>query len=84
GHGTIIAGQIASTLGNAQGTAGAGIPVELLVAKVVTSSGFISIVDEASAIRWAVDSGAQVINLSLGGPRDPVHPRRDTYSPLEH
>ena len=35
------------------------------------------------AIRWAADQGARVINLSLGGLRDPVDPGRDTFSALE-
>jgi hypothetical protein len=30
-----------------------------------------------------VDQGARVINLSLGGVRDPLNPSLDTYSPLE-
>ena len=38
---------------------------------------------EAKAIRWAVDNGARVINMSLGGVRDPLDPDRDTYSRLE-
>jgi subtilisin family serine protease len=38
---------------------------------------------EANAIRWAADQGARVINLSLGGVRDPLHANRDTYSPIE-
>jgi serine protease len=84
GHGTIVAGEIAAALDNGEGIAGAGIPVQLLVAKVVGSNGDISLLHEARAIRWAVDRGASVINLSLGGPRDPGDPTRDTYSRLEH
>ena len=84
GHGTMVAGEVAAALDNGEGIAGAGIPVRLLVAKVVDSDGRISLLAEARAIRWAVARGAKVINLSLGGPRDPRDPSRDTYSRLEH
>ncbi|HEY7197192.1 MAG TPA: S8 family serine peptidase [Gaiellaceae bacterium] len=83
GHGTIVAGEIAATLDNDTGIAGLGFPVQLLVAKVVDDEGSISVENESKAIRWAVDNGAQVINLSLGGHRDPANPALDTYSELE-
>jgi subtilisin family serine protease len=57
--------------------------VQLLIAKVVRSDRSISLDAESKAIHWAVDHDARVINLSLGGLRDPRNPRRDTYSPLE-
>src|SRR5262249_61688133 len=53
------------------------------VAKVVGSDGTIWLEGEADALRWAADNGARVINLSLGGLRDPRNPSRDTYSALE-
>lgn len=83
GHGTFVAGEIAASVNNAQGIAGIAFPAELLIAKVVRSDGTISPDAEARAIRWAVDHGAQVINLSFGGVRDPFDRSRDTYSPLE-
>jgi subtilisin family serine protease len=83
GHGTFVAGMIAATLNNNQGIAGIAFPAQLLVAKVVDSDQTIALEDEARAIRWAVDRGARVINLSFGGVRDPRDPGRDTYSPLE-
>lgn len=83
GHGTVVAGEIAAALDNAEGIAGVGVPVQLLVAKIVAADGSISLLAEARAIRWAVDSGARVINLSIGGPRDPNDPFRDSYSELE-
>jgi subtilisin family serine protease len=82
GHGTFVAGIIAANL-DGQGIVGIAYSSQLLVAKVVKPDGTIPLDAEASAIRWAADSGASVINLSLGGVRDPVHPNRDTYSSLE-
>ena len=82
GHGTFVAGEIAADL-DTQGIVGMAYTAQLLVAKVVKADGTIPLVAEARAIRWAADSGARVINLSLGGVRDPVHPNRDTYSSLE-
>ncbi|HET9243522.1 MAG TPA: S8 family serine peptidase [Gaiella sp.] len=83
GHGTIVAGIIAAELDNATGIAGLAPGAELLVAKVVSPGGTIAVEAEAKAIRWAVDNGARVINISLGGLRDPRRPSRDTYSRLE-
>ncbi|HMI99386.1 MAG TPA: S8 family serine peptidase [Gaiellaceae bacterium] len=83
GHGTFVAGEIAAALDNGQGIAGIAFPAQLLVAKVVHNDGTISPDAEAKAIRWAVDHGAKVINLSFGGMRDPDDRTRDTYSPLE-
>jgi subtilase family protein len=83
GHGTFVAGLIAANPANNEGIAGLGFNVRLMVAKVVGSDGAISLSGEVAAIRWAVDNGARVINLSLGGVRDPLNPTLDTYSPLE-
>lgn len=83
GHGTMVAGEIAANANNADGIAGAGFPVRLLIAKVVSPDGSIPLEAEAKAIRWAADRGARVINLSLGGRRDPANPDRDTFSQLE-
>ena len=83
GHGTIVAGVIAAELDNETGIAGLAPAAELLVAKVVAPGGTIAVEAEARAIRWAVDNGARVVNISLGGLRDPRNPGRDTYSRLE-
>jgi serine protease len=83
GHGTFVAGEIAAAIDNAEGIAGIAFPAQLLVAKVVRPDGTVSLEAEAKAIRWAADQGARVINLSLGGLRDPRNASRDTYSPTE-
>jgi subtilisin family serine protease len=82
GHGTFVAGEIAAAI-NDQGIAGIAFPAQLIVAKIARSDASLSVRDEAAAIRWAVDRGAQVINLSLGGLRDPLNKGMDTYSQLE-
>ena len=83
GHGTFVAGEIAASINNEQGIAGIAFPAQLIVAKIARSDASISVRDEAAAIRWAVDRGAQVINLSLGGLRDPRNASEDTYSRIE-
>lgn len=83
GHGTFVSGLIAASLNNDQGIAGMAFPAQLLVAKVVRSDGVVPLEAEARAIRWAVDRGARVINLSLGGVRHPQDPARDSYSAVE-
>lgn len=83
GHGTFVAGLIAAGVDNGVGIAGLAPSAQLLVAKVVTKSRSIPVEAEVKAIRWAVDNGARVINMSLGGIRDPLNPGRDTYSRLE-
>ena len=83
GHGTFVAGLIAARVDNGIGIAGLSPSAQLLVAKVVTSSRSIPVEAEAKAIRWAVENGARVINMSLGGVRDPLDPDRDSFSQLE-
>ena len=83
GHGTFVAGLIGANPSNGLGIAGIAFNAQLMIAKVVDADGNISLRGEVDAIRWAADNGARVINLSLGGVRDPLDASLDTYSPLE-
>jgi subtilisin family serine protease len=83
GHGTFVSGLIAAGVDNGIGIAGLAPSAQLLVAKVVTGARTIPVAAEARAIRWAVENGARVINMSLGGLRDPLDPSRDSFSRLE-
>ncbi|MDP2316737.1 MAG: S8 family peptidase [Pseudomonadota bacterium] len=67
GHGTHVAGTIGQATHNGMGTAGIAPNVTILPMKVLGASGGGMSTWIASAIDEAVDQGAQVINLSLGG-----------------
>ena len=82
GHGTFVAGEIAANM-DTQGIVGIAYFAQLIIAKVATTDGSIPLDAEAKGIRWAADAGARVINLSLSGQRDPLHPDQDTYSAEE-
>jgi subtilisin family serine protease len=82
GHGTIVAGEIAGAL-DTSGVVGLAYSSRLLVAKVVANDGTIPLKAEAAGIRWAVNQGAKVVNLSFGAVRDPQERSLDSYSKLE-
>lgn len=66
GHGTMTAGIIGADTGNGIGIAAVAPSVKLLIVKVLDNSGHGYDSDVANGIVWAVDNGAQVINLSIG------------------
>ena len=68
GHGTEVAGIAAANTDNRRGIAAVAPEAALLVAKVLDSDGAGRVDDINAGIRWAVDRGAKVINLSLGDP----------------
>ncbi|MGI8944848.1 MAG: S8 family serine peptidase [Thermoleophilaceae bacterium] len=67
-HGTLIAGIIAQTTGNAIGGAGVAPAATIMPVRVLEPdlSGSASAI--ARGVRFAVDRGADVINLSIAGP----------------
>ncbi|HEY4348005.1 MAG TPA: S8 family serine peptidase [Gaiellaceae bacterium] len=83
GHGTYVAGLIAANPFNGVGIAGIAFNARLLVAKVALADCGVSETGEILAIKWAVQQGARVINISIGGNRDPEDSNIDQFSALE-
>ncbi|MCC6526973.1 MAG: peptidase S8, partial [Polyangiaceae bacterium] len=69
GHGTHVAGTIAQSTDNGIGAAGLGFDARLMPVKVLSAEGWGTTAAIADGIRWAAAHGAEVLNLSLGGPR---------------
>jgi subtilisin family serine protease len=65
GHGTMVAGIAAAAADNDEGIAGVAPAARILPVRVLDAQGRGSAADVDEAIRWAVDHGATVVNLSL-------------------
>jgi len=68
GHGTHVCGTIAQTTNNGIGVAGVAFNARIVPIKVLDQQGSGWDSDVANGIVWAVNNGAKIINLSLGGP----------------
>lgn len=68
GHGTHVAGLVAATSNNKQGIAGvaACANVKIMPVRVMNEKGRGSSLEIDRGIRWAVEHGADIVNLSLG------------------
>src|SRR5215831_5690501 len=84
GHGTFVASIAAGSIENGVGMAGFGGDAKLLVIQALDPNGFITDVDEAAAIVYAVKHGAKIINLSIGGPETSSVERRAVHYAARH
>ena len=67
GHGTFVASLATGSVSNGTGVSGFGGDAQLLVVQAIDADGYITDVDEAAAIVYAVKHGAKIVNLSIGG-----------------
>lgn len=70
GHGTKVAGVAAANSNNSVGITGACWNCKVMPVKVIDANNATNAVLVADGIRYAVDNGAKVINLSLSGAGD--------------
>jgi hypothetical protein len=67
GHGTFVTGIIAAKTNNGEGIAGINPGAQIMTLKVLNKDNKARSLAIYRAIRYAVDNGARVINMSLGG-----------------
>jgi subtilisin family serine protease/outer membrane protein assembly factor BamB len=67
GHGTAVASVIAAVGNNGKGMAGVAWQAKLMALKWDDANGSATVSNEIRAIKYAIDKGAKVINISYGG-----------------
>ena len=65
GHGTFVAGTVAESTNNGRGLTGLAYEATIMPVRVLNASGWGDAATISKGIRYAVNHGAQVINLSL-------------------
>ncbi len=80
GHGTHVAGIIAMSANNAEGGAGLAPAVTIMPVTVADVSGWVRAADSAAGIIWAVDHGANVLNMSYSGSASSVEQKAIEYA----
>lgn len=68
GHGTHVAGIISAAMGNGKGGAGIAPGVKLLSLRIANDKGSSTDAKLICGLQAAVKAGAQIVNISLGGP----------------
>ena len=84
GHGTFVSSLAAGSVDNGVGIAGFGGDAKLLVVQAIGKNGYITDVDEAAAIVYAVKHGAKIINLSIGGSATSLIEQRAVHYAARH
>jgi subtilisin family serine protease len=84
GHGTFVAALAGGSVTNGDGIAGFGGDARLLVVRAGRGDGTFTDVDEAAAIAYAVDHGARIVNLSIGGSSTSATERRAIDYAVSH
>jgi len=67
GHGTHVAGTIGAVGNNYTGTTGVVWRAQIMAVRMADAMGYMTTANVISGIYYAVDNGARIINLSLGG-----------------
>ena len=66
-HGTAVSGIIAATANNGEGITGVAFNAKIMALRVLSSNGEGNVASLVNAIKYAVNNGASIINLSLVG-----------------
>ena len=72
GHGTHCAGIAAAAASNDKGIVGVAYGCKIMAIKSGQYAGIFSTTDIAEGIYYAIENGADIINMSLGGPDSEV------------
>jgi len=75
GHGTFVASLAAAGSSDSAAISGFGGQAQLMIVQANRGGASFTDVDEANAITYAVDHGANIINLSLGGTQTSITER---------